>query len=243
MHYIYVMLKIVHSFAFCLLTFSTMAQTSFSVDSTQVTSTYPADAMVFYPWIELTNNTGNVLEMRCVKVLDQKPTAWETWYEDIDSAYNNVPDTAVFFLPAINQQAQFVIVSFHPNNTVGRATVKLKLYPVTDPADSVIITYIGNAYAVPIDTTTGITTPNDWLPEVHIYPQPSNHTLRINADKLGEVQRLFLVNTQGHKVPVVWTLVNSTSIEVSLANKAAGNYLLVMQDSKGRSFTKVVAKQ
>lgn len=243
MHYIYIMPKLLSLIAFCLLTISMVGQTSFSVDSTLVTSTYPDDTPVFYPWIELTNNTGSLLEMRCVKVSDQKPATWETRYEDLDSAYGHVPDSATFFLPAVNQQAQFIIVSFHPNNTVGRATVKLKLYPANDPADSVILTYIGNAYAVPIDTTTGITKQSDWLPMVSLYPQPSNHTLRISADKLGEVQHLFLVDIQGHKVPVNWTLVNSTNIEVSLANKAAGTYLLVLQDAKGNSFTKIIAKQ
>lgn len=243
MHYIYIMPKLLSLIAFCLLTISVVGQTSFSVDSTLVTATYPADAMVFYPWIELTNNTSNALEMRCVKVQDQKPTAWETWYEDLDSAYNYIPDTATFFLPAINQQAQFIIVSFHPNNTVGRSTVKLKLYPANDPTDSVVLTYIGNAYATPIDTTTGIIDHNDWLHAVNVYPQPSNHTLHINADKLNEVHRLFLIDIQGHKVPVNWTYLSNNSIEVSLANKPSGTYLLVMLDAKGMSFTKVIAKQ
>lgn len=242
MYYIYVMPKIVHLIAFCLLSYCMAAQTSFSVDSTVATATYPSDAPVFYPWIELTNNTGNLLEMRCVKLIDDKPAAWETRYEDLDSAYNHVPDTAVFFLPAINQQAQYLIVSFHPNNTVGRSTVKLKVYPVNDPADSVVLTYKGNAYAAPIDTTTGVIANNDWLPDVNLYPQPSNNTLRITASNLSEVERLFLVDIHGHKVQTTWTMLNDSNIDISLLDKAAGTYLLVLQDAKGRSFTQLITK-
>lgn len=236
------MRKILLSFI-CIWPLILVAQTSFSVDSVQVSSNYPADSPVFYPWIELTNNTGNLLEMRCVKVLDQKPAAWETHLEDLDSAYNYVPDTTTFFLPAINQQAQFLIVSFHPNNTVGRASVTLKLYPASSPNDTVLLTYLGSAYASPIDTTTAINETNSWLPDVTLYPQPSAHALQVSASNLQAVVRLFLIDVLGHKVLTKWTLIDATNIEVSLTDVASGTYLLVMQDEEGNSFTRLIAKQ
>ncbi len=223
--------------------FFLVAQTSFSVDTVQVAANYPASSPVFYPWVELTNNTGNLLEMRCVKILNQKPAAWETYLEDLDSAYNYVPDTTTFFLPAVNQQAQFIIVSFHPNNTVGRSTVKLKLYPANDPTDTVVLTYLGNAYETPIDTSTAINESSNWLPNVNIYPQPSKNTLQVSANSLVAVQQLFFVDVLGHKTPVQWTLIDDNNIEVSLTDLASGTYLLVMQDADGRSFTRLIAKQ
>lgn len=219
------------------------AQTSFTPDSFRVSASYPSNSMVFYPWIELTNNTGQLLEMRCVKVLDQKPAAWETWLEDLDSAYTYVPDTTTFYLPAVNQQAQYMIVSFHPHNTVGRSTVVLKLYPANDPTDSVLLTFAGNAYASPIDTNTAILDPNAWLANVSLYPQPSAHTLHIKANSLEGVEQLFAVDILGRQIPLLWQLVDASLIEVSLQDLEQGTYLLVLQDRTGRSFTKAFVKQ
>jgi hypothetical protein len=237
------MAKFLSLFVFLCCAINLFAQTSFTPDSFRVSSSYPSNSMVFYPWIKLTNNTGQLLEMRCVKVLDQKPSAWETWLEDLDSAYNYVPDTTTFYLPAVNQQAQYMIVSFHPHNTVGRSTVVLKLYPANDPTDSVLLTFAGNAYASPIDTGTAILEPSAWLSNVSLYPQPSVHTLHINANGLESVEQLFAVDILGRKIPLLWQLVDAELIEVSLKDLDGGTYLLVLQDRTGRSFTKAFVKQ
>jgi len=237
------MAKLFIAIVFAALSFGLMAQTSFTPDSVRVSASYPSNAPVFYPWIELTNNTGQLLEMRCVKVLDQKPAAWETWLEDLDSAYTYVPDTTTFYLPAINQQAQYMIVSFHPHNTVGRSTVVLKLYPANDPTDSVLLTFAGNAYASPIDTNTAILDPSAWLANVSLYPHPSTHTLHIKANVLEGVEQLFAVDILGRQIPLLWQLVDASLIEVSLQDLERGTYLLVLQDRTGRSFTKAFVKQ
>jgi hypothetical protein len=237
------MSKLFIAIFFVTLSFGLMAQTNFTPDSVRVSSSYPSNSMVFYPWIELTNNTGQLLEMRCVKVLDQKPTAWETWLEDLDSAYTYVPDTTTFYLPAINQQAQYMIVSFHPHNTVGRSTVVLKLYPANDPTDSVLLTFVGNAYTSPIDTGTAINEVNSWLSDVSLYPQPSAHALHIKANGLEGVEQLFAVDMLGHQIPLLWQLVDAELIEVSLKDLEHGTYILVLQDRVGRIVTKTIAKQ
>jgi hypothetical protein len=237
------MVKFLSLFVWLCCSINLFAQTSFTPDSVRVSASYPSNAHVFYPWIELTNNTGQLLEMRCVKVLDQKPAAWETWLEDLDSAYTYVPDTTTFFLPAVNQQAQYMIVSFHPHNTVGRSTVVLKLYPANDPTDSVLLTFAGNAYASPIDTNTAINEINSWLFNVSLYPQPSAHTLHIKANGLKGVEQLFAVDILGRQIPLLWQLVDASLIEVSLQHLERGTYLLVLQDRTGRSFTKAFVKQ
>lgn len=223
--------------------FGLFAQTSFTVDTTIISATYPVNAPVFYPWIELTNNTGQLLEMRCVKVLDQKPAAWETYLEDLDSAYSFVPDTTTFFMPAINQQAQYLIVSFHPHNTVGRSTVQLKLYPANSPTDSVLLTYVGNAYAAPIDTAAAIGEVDSWMPTLSLYPQPANYMLQLKADNLSEVKRLFAVNMLGQKLELPWAIQDTDAIQVSLSGLDAGSYFLVIENGQGKRSLQRFIKQ
>lgn len=217
------------------------AQTNFSVDTNFVSVNYPANAHVFYPWIELTNNTGNVLEMQCVKMLDQKPTNWETWLEDLDSAYSYIPDTVNFFLPAINQSAQYLIVSFHPYNVPGRSTVVLKLYPANAPEDSVLLTYQGNAYRV--DDTTAVAEVADWLPDLRLYPQPVQNLLYLSSQNLVRIEDLQVVNLLGQTIALPWGWTPSGQIEVETATLVNGIYFLVLTDGQGKRNVKRFVKE
>lgn len=217
------------------------AQTSFSVDTNFVSVNYPANAPVFYPWIELTNNTGSLLEIRCVKVLDQKPTNWETWLEDLDSAYSYIPDTVNFFLPAINQSAQYLIVSFHPYNVPGRSTVVLKLYPTNAPEDSVLLTYQGNAYRV--DDTTAVGEVADWLPDLHLYPQPVQNLLYLSCQKLKGDEDLQILNLMGQAINLPWEWAPSRQIEVQTTMLENGVYFLVLTDGQGKRTVRRFVKE
>lgn len=217
------------------------AQTSFSVDTNYVSVSYPANSPVFYPWIVLTNNSGTELEMYCVKVLNQKPTGWETYLEDLDSAYNYVPDTSVFFLPAVNQQAQFIIVSFHPNNIVGRSTVVLKLYPANNPTDSVVLTFQGNARAVPNDTTA-IGEPT-WLPDLQLYPQPSAGALTLKSALASQITAISVVNLLGQAQPVIWQQNSADAIGLDVIDLTPGPYWLLLQGINGQFAIRPFVKQ
>lgn len=211
---------------------SAKAQTSFSVDSTFVRAIYPADSPVFYPWITLTNNSGTELEMRCVKIQDAKPAAWQTWLEDLDSAYSYVPDTSTFYLPAVNGLAQYLIVSFHPANVVGRATVVLKLYPANDPADSVLLTFEGNAY-LPADTFTSITETNTLQQQVVLYPQPTAGDLFIHIAHPEQLGDVAVYNAVGQRLPVDW-LVEGHSIRAFASELPEGVYVVALRNAQGQ---------
>lgn len=208
------------------------AQSAFSVDTTHVSANHPADAPVFYPWIVLTNNTPSALPMICVKVQDQKPSAWETWLEDLDSAYTYVPDTSRFLLLTDTSLANYLIVSFHPNDVPGRASVVLKVYPEADPTDSLLLTFDGNAYR----PVTAIDEVGAWGSRISLYPQPAGGSFVVSGFD-GEVASLAVYNYQGQAQRVHWERV-PTGLLVDMAMPVAGSYIIVLTDGQGRGLVR-----
>ncbi len=213
------------------------AQVSFTADTNYVETSYPANAYVFYPWIEITNNTGALLEMRCVKVQDRKPAGWDTWLEDLDSLYRGIPDTTTFFMPAVNGPAQYIIVSFFPDNIEGRSTVALKLFPANNPADSALLTFQGNAYRV----LTDVSEPQPWLADGLLYPQPTSGDVHITTTEAHLVTSIAIINTLGQQLAAPWATSTNT-ITIGTQALPTGLYYIALINQEGQVAIKRLMK-
>lgn len=220
----------------------TWAQTSFSVSTTRVSTSAPADAYAFYKWIVVSNNTTQDIDMRWKIVEESIPTGWEAFVEDVDSAYLVHKDSADFVIPAVAGLNDFMIVSFKPNYVMGFGRVLLNLHAVNDPTDSVLLTF--NARAIEpdvdtnaVDTTTTITETE--LLEWFYYPTPATNKINLQSSELMYSVQLFNVNGQ----QLSTALVNNKQYSMSVEDHPAGTYLMRLTWVNGRSATELIQVQ
>ena len=147
------------------------------------TTLYGHPTVSIYGDIPIQNNTFSYLNMRFEEIELSIPNGWQTSYcLGLDCLPIGI--TSKDFTLAVSSPDNYVNTHFYPNGIAGTGYVKLKIYEVFYPGDSVILTYHGVAGQI---TSVHELEEQD----VVIFPNPTSDYLT-----------LLLPNDEGTSMPV-----------------------------------------
>lgn len=175
-------------------------------------------------------NTSEVpANLRWVKLSNQVTTGWLSTICDVNFCYPDGTDSANFTL-AGNATGN-VDGHFYPNNVVGNGTMRVRIFEVSNPSNSVIVTFIGS--------TTGASVNHLSKPTLKVYPVPTDHYLYLETSASFENADIEIYNMIGKKVAQFKS--SALKSRVSVGHLPKGQYIIRLnngQDVLMKYFTK-----
>ncbi len=169
----------------------------------------------------ISNNTSDTLFMKWERVLDDKPECWETAVCDVNLCYFPWVSSKEFtLLPNLSDGD--MLVHAYPDGYSGESTVKLKIFNLNDPADSVVVTY-NFTVAGDVECITNVSRVNIEKPQ--IYPNPTADYFRLTGAQ--NVERLVIYDVLGK--PVRNMMVTSNQF-FNIKDLSSGSYYIVLFD-------------
>ncbi len=162
---------------------------NFSVEVLDTTLFGSPMAATFYGDIDLYNNLNSTIGMRWERIEESIPNGWTTSNCDPDICRPVGVTSASFTLP---RGTSFLNTHFNPNGIPGSGYMKVKLWVVANPADSVVLTYYGVAGAVGADAVEAA--------DVQGFPAPAQNTLNIVLPHAGAPIYAEIFNLNGLRV-------------------------------------------
>ena len=215
---------------FVLISLSTLGfAQSFTVQQTTAYAAGDSDLTYFDAMIRVYNNVPGNNQLRWVRTQQIMPPTWRTSVCNASYCFPMSTDTAVFTMTP--GDSDLVMVDFYPFNTNGSAIVTIKLYAVSDPADSVILTFYGN-------TTVGI---EQYSPvEFSFFPNPASEELNITAGE--KIRSIDIYNSFGQNVKQVSAIDGKTAC-TGIQDLPAGCYYIRVTDEEGKAGVKKLIKK
>lgn len=204
---------------------------SYTVEKTSASVTSTPFVSEFYTTIKIYNTGTENLQLKWIRTQELMPVNWRTQICTEFYCFPMSTDSAmVTIYPGDNDLIQ---VHFYPFDTYGSSTVVVKVFPLSNPSDSVNLTFYGNA-------TAGVGVEETLENSVSVYPNPVAERLNVKLGMLKEAEvRIF--NSVGQEVRQENLLNNEGSIYVG--DLAAGCYLVSIADQSGNLVRKRFVKE
>jgi len=205
------------------------AQSGFSYDTDSIHVVSAADEYVFYWYIELYNDSAVDLDLRWEIIESQIPAQWQIRVVDTDAYHPFGTDSADFILDSAATSLDKLLVHFFPNQTLGDGLVRLKVFNINAPQDSVVFTYTATGTPFQQDTTPTSINPFSVNTENHflLFPNPASNQLSliIPADKTGESE-VLIYETSGKLLFQKSIHSSLTTIDVISELEKSGLYII-----------------
>ncbi len=171
------------------LSFTTLNAQNFSVETLEKTIYGSPSIYTFYEDIDLYNDLGSPFIMHWERIEESIPEGWETSNCDPNDCRAIGVTGASFTLP---NSVGFLNTHFYPHGIAGSGYMKVKLWPDTNPADSVILTYYGVAGTVGVEEIEA--------QDIQVYPSPAKNILNVMLPNPNEAITVNVTNVNGQVV-------------------------------------------
>lgn len=189
----------------------------------------PATEFEIVAYANVRNASESPANLRWVKLNNQATSGWLSTICDVNLCYPDGVDSADFTLAG--NSVGNVDGHFYPNNIVGTGTMRVRVYEVSNPSNSVIVTFIGS--------TTGASVNQLSKSSLKVYPVPTDNYLYLETTAAFERADIEIYNMIGKKVAHHQSGVLKTRLSVGHLPK--GQYIIRMnngQDVLTKYFTK-----
>ena len=205
---------------------------NYTVTADSITYSGSAFESTFYNKIKINNNTSSLIIMRWVRVQQDMPGNWTSSVCDNVTCHPETTDSALFSLPPNSNNSIFL--HFYPANTPGIGTVKIRVYNTTNPSESALLTFIGDA------TSAGITEKGKMT--MDIFPNPAKDKLIINVANNQKALNVGIFNALGQEVKSVNFMDVQKNITVNISELPDGYYFVRIKDTTGNSIVRKLLK-
>lgn len=217
-------MKLISTIVTLLLCSFSFAQ-SFSVQTLDTTLQGAFDEYTFYGDIDITNTGNSTINITWKNIEQSIPNGWEVSNCDPTDCYEVGDLTGSFDLTT--NVPGMINTHFYPNNLAGNGFVKIKVYPTNTPADSVILTFHGNATTTDVNKVTP-------APQFGVYPNPASNSVSILGSHLQD-RTIQIFDALGRKI--MTTSAGSNNINLDIEDLKPGVYLVKI-DKVARRFVK-----
>lgn len=193
----------------------------FTPDTVSVIS--PSNVTEAIAELEIKSLSATDLTLRWQREVISLTQSCATKVCDLNACYPEQTSTKQFVLSA-GAEGLISVHLVNDHQVDAQAIVRLDMWDVNNPADTIPTFYLFNATAV------GTQEP---LPAANVKVFPNPTTDYFTLQNTNEVARVRLLDFHGREITVFNPNTNNT---YSVAEQPAGNYLLVIEDNKGRAF-------
>ena len=177
-----------------------------------------------HDYVEITNLSGGPLPMKWEArfgTLLEWPFQWTALFTDPDSVYNPIihGDTASFVLQDTAFSLNQLIIGVDHYGFTGTSDIRFKIYPLSNPADSMFI-----GFNITVTQYTGVVTNYIVNTNDLVYPNPSNDGI-FNLNQ--PFKKALIYNSFGAMV------YESSSKKIDLTEYANGIYFLHTETEEG----------
>ncbi len=180
----------------------------------------PATEFEIVAYANVRNTSESPATLRWVKLNTQVTAGWLSTICDVNLCYPDNVDSADFTLAG--NSIGNVDGHFYPNNIVGNGTLRVRVYEISNPSNSVIVTFIGS--------TTGASVNNLSKPGLKVYPVPTDNQLFIEATAAFEYADIEIYNMIGKKVAQFKS--NGLKSRISVGHLPKGQYIIRMNNGQ-----------
>lgn len=219
-------------FAMTILSFTSPAQSRFSVDDSVRLVSGGTSWGVLHHFIQANNKVGDTLNMRWRKtVKGNPPQAWTVNFADPESNHIDIGmiDSVDFIFPDSSSNHTFnkFVIGIKPNGALGSGSYTFTIFEKQFPADSVRITFNVQVY-----TGVGLF---EWKQELSAYPNPASDYVYIPS--LTGSARVSLYDMKGVELPNLRRINNSSTLNVS--QLPGGTYLIRVEEENDVQLIKI----
>lgn len=198
---------------------STQAQIILLTDDTVYTAG-PATEFEIVAYANVRNTSESPANLRWVKLSNQVTTGWTSTICDVNLCYPDNVDSADFTLAG--NSIGNVDGHFYPNNIVGTGTLRVRIYQISNPSNSVIVTFIGS--------TTGASVNQLSKPTLKVYPVPTDNYLFLETTASFENADIEIYNMIGKRVAQFKS--SAMKSRVSVGHLPKGQYIIRMNNGR-----------
>lgn len=198
---------------------STQAQIILLTDDTVYTAG-PATEFEIVAYANVRNTSESPANLRWVKLSSQVTTGWTSTICDVNLCYPDNVDSADFTLAG--NSIGNVDGHFYPSNIVGTGTLRVRIYQISNPSNSVIVTFIGS--------TTGASVNQLSKPTLKVYPVPTDNYLFLETTASFENADIEIYNMIGKRVAQFKS--SAMKSRVSVGHLPKGQYIIRMNNGR-----------
>lgn len=225
-------MRILYFFFLVLLTSPLLGQTSFSFSQRSIQDTLAGSITETFV-IDITNLTGNDLDLSWTTVTRNIPVGWDRGLCDYGTCYSNIPTSSQMATVTTDTNGFFQL-HLNPYNIPGTADVSFYVYDVNFPNDGdtcFFEIFFPGYLGVSISELSSST---------NLYPNPASDIVNINSSFAD--LKVSMVNLLGEELESF--IINAgTTKQVSVADYPSGYYFLRFTDQAGQTFSqKLVVK-
>jgi hypothetical protein len=198
---------------------STQAQIILLTDDTVYTAG-PATEFEIVAYANVRNTSESPANLRWVKLNSQVTTGWTSTICDVNLCYPDNVDSADFTLAG--NSIGNVDGHFYPYNIVGTGTLRVRIYQISNPSNSVIVTFIGS--------TTGASVNQLSKPTLKVYPVPTDNYLFLETTASFENADIEIYNMIGKRVAQFKS--SAMKSRVSVGHLPKGQYIIRMNNGR-----------
>jgi hypothetical protein len=213
------MKKLLFAAVLLLSTWSTQAQIVLLSNDTVYTAG-PATGFEIVAYANVRNTNESPANLRWVKLSTQVSAGWLSTICDVNLCYPDNVDSADFTLAG--NSVGNVDGHFYPNNVVGNGTLRVRIYEISNPTNSVIVTFIGSTTGASVNTLS--------KPSLKVYPVPTDNYLFVETTASFEYADIEIYNMIGKKVAHFKN--NGFKSRVSVGHLPKGQYIIRMNNGQ-----------
>lgn len=180
----------------------------------------PATEFEIVAYANVRNTSESPANLRWVKLNNQVTSGWLSTICDVNLCYPDNVDSADFTLAG--NSIGNVDGHFYPNNIVGNGTLRVRVYEISNPSNSVIVTFIGS--------TTGASVNHLSKPSLKVYPVPTDNYLFVETAAAFEYADIEIYNMIGKKVAQFKN--NGLKSRISVGHLPKGQYIIRMNNGQ-----------
>lgn len=180
----------------------------------------PATEFEIVAYANVRNTSESPANLRWVKLNNQVTSGWLSTICDVNLCYPDNVDSADFTLAG--NSIGNVDGHFYPNNIVGNGTLRVRVYEISNPSNSVIVTFIGS--------TTGASVNHLSKPSLKVYPVPTDNYLFVETAVAFEYADIEIYNMIGKKVAQFKN--NGLKSRISVGHLPKGQYIIRMNNGQ-----------
>lgn len=207
------MKKIILFTLLCGLSLHTFGQISLQGNDTLYVSG-PSTEFELVAYANIVNQSENPVDLRWVRIHNVLSSGWTSTICDVNFCYPDVTDSATFTLAG--SSTGNLDGHFYLNGNTGEGTMRVRVYEVNNPSNSVVVTYIASA--------TGLSASNLLKHSLKVYPVPAQDhlTVELNQPKQGATAEMY--NMIGKRV--AYFALKDGKTRVSVGQLPKGQYIL-----------------
>lgn len=174
----------------------------------------PSTEFELVAYADLDNLSENAVDLRWVRITNNLSSGWTSTICDVNFCYPDVTDSADFTIAG--SASGNIDGHFYLNGNTGEGTMRVRVYEVNNPSNSLVITYIASA--------TGLSTSNLLKKSLKVYPVPAVDFLNIEINQPRQDATAEIYNMIGKRVQYFSLKDGKTRVNVGQLPK--GQYIL-----------------